>query len=167
MSFDVSFLPCRYDGTNELRKSPYTAKLESFPRNEPLSEAEVDAVLGVLARAGVTAPDDHGVSSLLLSDGTNAEIFLGDVGNGCTFAIRGAGITPRLAQLLFDVMTAGNWVMLGGDEDVAFAPSHDCVRGAPSELGRIVVPASAEEIAAFFVKGFDAWKRYRDSAVGR
>jgi hypothetical protein len=167
MSFDIHFQPCGYDGTTERRKNPFTGKLQDFPRNQPLSRAETDAVLAVFKEAGATARDSDDVYTVRFSDGASVEIFAKDLGDGCMFAIRGAGVTPLLAKLLFDVMTAGNWVIMGtGDEDVVIAPNKDCLKTAPSDFGQSVVAASAEEVAAILSGGFEGWKGYRDRVLG-
>ncbi|MEO6574910.1 MAG: hypothetical protein ABIP89_13785 [Polyangiaceae bacterium] len=166
MSFDVHFQPCRYDGTTRERINPFTKKSQDVPYNEPLSVAEISAVLAVFKSAGATGPDDEGCRVVSLADGGHAEIFGGDRGDGCMFAIRGAGVTPLLAGLLFDVMVAGNWVLMeAGEDDVVIAPSLDCLKGAPRSFGQIVVAASGGEVAALLSGGFGAWKKYRDAVV--
>jgi hypothetical protein len=166
MSFDVHFQPCRYDGTTEKRVNPFTKQLQEFPRNQPLSAAQVQAVLAVLKRAGASGPDANGCHVVRFDDGGSAEVFARDLGQGCMFAVRGAGITPSLAQLLFDVMAAGDWVIARTDEDrVVIAPSKNCLRGAPSDFGQVVVAASGQEVAALLSGGFGAWKEYRDKVL--
>lgn len=166
MSFDVHFQPCRYDGTTRERINPFTKKPQSVPHNEPLSAEEISAVLAVFERAGATGPDEEGCRVINLADGGHAEIFGGDRGDGCMFAIRGAGVTPLLAQLLFEVMVAGNWVLMeSGEDDVVIAPSTDCLKGAPRNFGQVVVAASGGEVAALLSGGFGAWKKYRDTVL--
>lgn len=165
MSFDLHFQPCRFDGTTESRYNPFTKQHQDIPRNEPLFAEEVTAVLEVLKRAGARGPDEEGCHVVRFADGGQAEIFAQDLGQGCMFAIRGAGLTPSLAQLLFDVMVAGRWVLLG-EEDIVLAPSLDCLKGTPSEFGMIVVPASPDDVGAALSGGFDAWKKCRDSVMG-
>jgi hypothetical protein len=165
MSFDVHFQPCRFDGTTERRKNPFTGQLQDCPRNLPLSKSEVDAVLGVFKMAGARASgDDYQFRS---ADGASVEIFATNLANGCMFAIRGAGITPLLAQLLFDVMVAGNWVIMGtGGEDVVIAPNDKAVKTAPTDFGQIVVASSGKEVATLLSGGFGAWEEYRAQVVG-
>ncbi len=167
MSFDVHFQPCRYDGTTRERMNPFTKKLQTVPHNQPISSGEISAVLAVLARAGATGPDEHGCRLVHVGDGGRAEIFGGDDGDGCMFAIRGAGVTSLLAQLLFEVMVAGNWVLMeSGEDDVVIAPSLECLMGKPPNFGQVVVAASGEEVRALLSGGFSAWKKYRDSVIG-
>lgn len=166
MSYDVFFAPCRYDGTTEHRRNPFTGQMQDVPRNAPLSEAEVAAVRAALVRVGAKDGGDD-VYLVQLADGANAEVYAKDLQDGCMFAIRGAGVTPLLAQLLFDVMVAGSWTLAGtGDEDFVIAPNEECVKSQP-DFGRVVVAASAGEVAALLSGGFDAWKRYRDHVIGR
>ena len=167
MSFDVFFEPCRYDGTTDRRVNPFTKQVQDVPRNTPLSEVEVAAVSSVLDRAGAQPPDEHGCRVVRFPDGGSAEIFTNELSRGCMFSIRGVGVTPALAQLLFDVMVAGGWVLMpaGGGDDVVIAPNAQCTTSAPSFYGRVVVAESAREVAALLEGGFDAWKRYRDSVI--
>jgi hypothetical protein len=160
MSFDLHFQPCRFDGTTEKRFNPFTKQIQDVPRNAPLSAAEASAVLDVLKRAGAEGPDEHGCHVVKLADGAQVEIFAEDVASGCMVAIRGAGVTPLLAKLLFDVMVAGSWVLLG-EEDVVLAPSHDCMQGTPKGFGQVVVATSPDDIGAVLSGGYDVWRKYR------
>jgi len=165
MSFDIHFQPYRFDGTTEKRINPFTKQAIDIPRNEPLSAGEISAVRAVLERAGVTGSDDEG-RMVSLADGGSAEIYAENLGAGCMFAIRGSGITPLLAQLLFDVMVAGNWVIMeSGEDDVVVAPAMDCLKGSPKNFGRVVVASSAGEVAALLSGGFEAWKKYRQTTL--
>ena len=166
MSFDVFFRPCRYDGTTERRRNPFTNKIQEFPRNGPLSEVEVSAVRDALERAGARGPDDDGTYVAMFADGANAEIFADNLANGCMFAIRGAGVTPSLARLLFEVMVAGNWVLTGtGEENLVLAPTLECVKGAPNDFPRVVVARSAREVQLALASGFEGFRHYRDQIL--
>ena len=150
MSFDVFFEPCRYDGTTERRVNPFTKQVQEIPNNRSLTDREVEAVMNVLDRAGARAPDDQGCRAVRFPDGGSAEIFTNDCARRCMVSIHD-NVTPSLAQLLFDVMVAGDWVIIPagsdadgvGDEDVVVAPSTECVANAPSFYGRVVVAESA------------------------
>jgi hypothetical protein len=166
MSFDLHFKPCRFDGTTETRINPFTRSPQEFPRNEPLSKAEVDAVLAVLRAAGATGPDADGCYRVTLSDGGNADIYGDDLGRGCMFAIRGRTSSPQLTQLLFDVLVAGHWVLVGvGDEDTVIAASAECAKSAPDHFGRVVVAGSPDDLSVLLSSGFSAWKRYRGAVI--
>jgi len=165
MSFDLHFQPCRFDGTTEERYNPFTKQPQDVPRNEPLSAEEVSAVLDVLKRAGAEGPDEEGNHVVRFTDGAYVEIFARHLETGCMLAIRGAGVTPSLAKLLFDVMVAGRWVLMG-DEEVVLAPSLDCMKGAPSGFGQIVVAASPDDVGAALSGGSEAWQKYRARVVG-
>ncbi len=160
MSFDLHFQPCRFDGTTEKRLNPFTKQLQDIPRNEPLSDGEVAAVVAVLERAGAKGPVDGCYSVRFEDGGGRADLLAENLAHGCLVAIAGAGVTLPLARLLFDVLVAGNWVLLG-EEDVVLAPSLTCVRGAPAAFGEIVVVKSADDVGAVLSGGADEWKKYR------
>ncbi|MDB4995209.1 MAG: hypothetical protein JWM74_2641 [Myxococcaceae bacterium] len=164
MSFDLHFQPCRFDGTTEKRFNPFTKQMQDVPRNEPLSPEEASAVLDVLKRAGAEGPDEEGCHLVRFDDGSSAEIFAKSVETGCMVAIRGAGVTPALAKLLFDVMVAGRWVLLG-EEEVVLAPSHECLKGTPKAFGQVVVAHSPDDIGAVLSGGYEAWRKYRSRAL--
>ncbi len=156
MDFDVRFRPCRYDGTTEKRYNPFAKESQDVPRNEPLSATEEEAVRAALQRAGAK-PDAEGYCAAHFGDGGSAEVYVGQpINEGCTFALRGAGITPTVAQLLFDVMVAGNWVIVG--EGVVIAPTTDCAKTAPPALGHVVVAGSGAEVAAALSGRFEAFQ---------
>ncbi|HEY2369484.1 MAG TPA: hypothetical protein VGH87_23965 [Polyangiaceae bacterium] len=161
MSFDVFFEPCRYDGTTEWRRHPVTNLDREVPKNAPLTDREVAAVTEALDRAGATAADAHGYRVVRFSDGGAADIFTNDC-HGCMFSIRDAGVTPALAQLLFDVMIAGDWVLTFQDDtdEVAIAPNARCVAIVPSFYTRVAIAESTAEMKVLLEGGFDAWKRY-------
>jgi hypothetical protein len=168
MSFDLFFQPCRYDGTMVKQTNPFTHELSEVAHNAPLSDSEVEAVHGVLSRHGASSPDTHGCRVYGSEDGASAEIFADGLAEGCMFAIRGAGVTPSLAKLLFEVMHAGNWVLISaGDGSFVIAPSEDCTRNAPPDFGQVIVPKSPDELAAALSGGFDAWREYCDRVFRR
>lgn len=162
MSFDVFFEPCRYDGTTERKVNPFTKEVRDMPVNHPLSDLELAAVTKVLDRAG--SADEDGCRVVQFADGGYAEVDLSE--RVCSFSVRGVGVTPSLAQLMFDVMLAGNWVLMSmSGADVVIAPNMECVASAPSFYGRVVVAESPHEVALLLESGFDEWKRYRDSVI--
>lgn len=165
MSFDVFFQPCRFTGSPIIKKNPFTDEdLTTFP-NEPLSELEVKAVQDVLKRANATNPDEHGCYVVQLGDGSGAELFGSDLATGCMVALR--GITSELIQFLFDLLQAGNWVMLPAMEDaLAITTSPGCLKGIPDDFPKIVVCHSAAELAVLLSDGFQAWETYKDQILG-
>jgi hypothetical protein len=161
MSFDLHISPCRFDGTMERRKNPFTNQVEDFPRNLPLTRTEIDAVLRVFKMAGCIERDD--VYIFQSADGASVEIFSKDLTRGCMFAVRGAGVTPLLCQFLFDVLAAGNWVVTG---EVVIAPNENSVKDAPVDFGKIVIVSSGKEIATILSPRFDAYSKLRDRVLG-
>ncbi len=146
MSFDLYVQPCRFDGATDKRINPFTKEVQDIPRNQPLSEIEVSAVRRVLESVGAPLPDERGCYVARLPDGTSVEIDAPDLRAGCTFSIQGTVVTPAVAQLLFEVIVAGNWVILG--EDCIIAPNTECVWGAPDSFGRVCVAFSPRKVAA-------------------
>jgi hypothetical protein len=166
VSFDVMLLRVRLDGTFETRRDVFTGEMRTFPRSEPLSTAEHDAVLAVLARAGVSEPDALGVRHLRLPDGASATVHTRDLSTGCSFFLRGH-LTRAMVEILHDVMVAGRWVLMA--DGASAAPSSACVEGADPDIaavvGEIVIVTSAEGLAARLAGPFGAWSAYRDHVV--
>ncbi len=78
------------------------------------------------------------------------------------------GITPELTQFLFDMLQAGNWVMLPVTEDfVAITTAPESIKGIPDGFPEIVTVNTADEVAVLVHKGVQAWQEYRDNAAGR
>ncbi len=146
MSFELHVQPCRFDGTTDKRVNPVTKQLQDIPRNQPLSELEVSAVRKILEGVGAKVPDGRGCYVARLPDGAKVEVEGVALHLGCTFSVEGTVVTVALAQLLFDVIVAGNWVILG--EDCIIAPNAECVWGAPDAFGRVCVATSARKVSA-------------------
>lgn len=165
MSFDIFFQPCRFTGTQVVKTNPFTGESQSFSSNEPLNDAELKAVRQVLKQANAHGPDEHACYVVQLGDGGGAEIFGDQLATGCMAALR--GMTPDLIQFLFDLLKAGNWVMLPAMEDaVAITTSPESMKGIPSDFPRVVVCNSAEELGTLLTNGVHAWEKYRDQVVG-
>jgi hypothetical protein len=80
-----------------------------------------------------------------VGDGGSAEVFGKDISEGCMFALR--GLTPDLVQLMFDLLVAGNWVMLPAqDGPGAIAASMGALRGAPDGFPKVVICESADAL---------------------
>lgn len=161
MSYDILLSPCRYDGTTEEGRNPFTLEPVQVPRNTPLSAAEVKAVRAAFERGG--AVENGKEDFLFLSrDGARVQIYASNLEWGCVFECRGAGVTPELARLLFDVMVAGNLVL--EDHATCIAPNEACLspHRPPKEIH---IASSADELRTLLVDGFAAWKAYRDKAV--
>src|SRR5262249_48761313 len=110
MSFDIFFQTARFGGKPVVKRNPFTGVSVSVIPQEPLRAAEVKAVRQVLKRVGARGPDEHGCYVVELEDGGAAEVFGDGMESGCMVALR--GITPDLTRFLFDLLKAGNWVML-------------------------------------------------------
>lgn len=122
------------------------------------------AVEQVLGQANPLGPDEHGCYVIDLDDGGSAEVFTNQLAAGCMVALR--GMTPRLNQFLFDLLKAGNWVMLPMMEDVvAITTSPESVKVIPDDFPEVVVCHSAEELSFLLGNGVETWKNYRDQVV--
>ncbi len=163
MGLELHFEPCRFDGTTETRLNPFTKQAQDVARSQPLSSSEVSDVLEVLRRAGASDADEFGCRVIHFADGSTAEVFTDGLERGCMIVTDAHRIPPSLAQLLFDLLVAGSWVLMAeGADDVAAAPSADCVKSAPPAFfGEIVVVASAGEIVALLSGGIGAFQKAR------
>jgi hypothetical protein len=56
-----------------------------------------------------------GCCTVDFNDGGAAEVFADRLKSGCMVALR--GMTPEVSQFLFELLKAGNWVMLPAMED--------------------------------------------------
>jgi hypothetical protein len=165
VSFDLFFQPCRYRGKPIEVKNPFTGKVQTKLPNGQLSASELSAVERVLKKAKAKGPDEHGCYVVELGDGGAAEVFGHDLSTGCMVAVR--GMTPHLSRFLFNLLQAGNWVMLPAmEEAVAITTSPTSVKGVPADFPRVVVCDSAEELAVLLADGIRAWEQYRDQVVG-
>ncbi len=161
MGFELNFAPHRFDGTTKQGINPYTKQPTAYLNNEAISREEADAVVRVLKRSGADGPDDRGRYRLQLDGGTVRVYTSGEIEHGCMFSIEDIDpdIPPALAQLLFDVMAAGNWVITEiGEKDEVLAVSPDCVRGTAGSFGPVVVVDSPRDVAMILSRGLDAWR---------
>lgn len=166
MSFDIFFQPCRFSETLVTKKNSITGANQSVLPDEPLSEIELEAVQRVLKRANAHGPDEFGCYVIQLEDGGVAEVFGSELASGCTVALR--GMTANLLQFLFDLLNAGNWVMLPVMEDArAITTSPGCLKNIPDDFPRVLVCNSAAELGVLLSKGVEEWEKYRNQVVGR
>jgi hypothetical protein len=165
MSFDILFKTCRRTGKPVVRKNPFTGKDQTVVPDEPLSPAELKAVKQVLKRAAGRGPDVIGCHVVRLPDGSQAEVFATELANGCVVVLR--GFTARLLRFLFDLLKAGDWVMIPVmEEAVAITTSPGSMKGVPTDFPRVVVCNSAEELGTLLSGGVRAWEQNRDHVVG-
>jgi hypothetical protein len=163
MSFDIFFRPCRFGGATVQKTNPFTGKIESVLVNEPLDTAELEAVRKVLKRANANGPDEFGCYVVDL-DGGSAEVFGDDLEAGCMVKLW--GMTSALSRFLYDLLKAGNWVMLPAMEDiVAITTSPGSIKGIPDDFPKVVVCNSHDELALLLTKGVRTWEKYRDQIV--
>jgi hypothetical protein len=145
-------------------KNPFTGKQQAVAVEEPLTAAEVKAVKQVLKRVNAQGPDEFGFYAVGFDDGGEAEVYAKKLQSSCVVSLR--GITPDLSRFLFDLLKAGNWVMVPAMEDsVAITASPGSVTGVPDEFPKIVTCDSAEEVATLLTKGVMAWQKFRDRAM--
>jgi hypothetical protein len=71
------------------------------------------------------------------------------------FALR--GVTPALVRLMFDILVAGNWVILPALEGSgAIAATMDAIRGVPEGFPDIVICETADALGALLTGGVEA-----------
>jgi hypothetical protein len=163
VSFDVFFQPCRFvvtprPGESHPSRTPVDARY-----SEPLTPIEEEAVRGILVRASPRGCDEHGCWVVEVADGGSAEVFVKDLGTSCTFALR--GVTPALVRLMFDILVAGNWVILPAlERSGAIAASMDAIRGVPEGFPDVVVCETADALGALLSGGVEAWAKFRARA---
>lgn len=164
MSFDIHFQPCRFDGTTSRQTNPFTGEPCDVANSGTLTDAEVKAVVRVLEAAGAKR-DADGSFVLRASDGTSFELF-GDLASGCMLAVRGAGITPSLAKLLFEVLVAGDWVLVS--DPAVIAASATALRGMPENddtFDDVVIVTSPEQVKTLLLEGWKAFETYAAKVV--
>src|SRR5262249_12389448 len=132
--------------------------------NESLTNGEVKSVKSVLKKAGAEGPDEFEYYKIDFSDGAVAEVTANDLANGCKVSVW--GLTPSLLQLLFDLMTAGKWIMLPVmEETMAITSSAENLKGIPEDFPPTVVCATPNHLGVLLSNGIRAWKKYRDQIV--
>ena len=125
MSFDIFFQPCRYVAIPAEERNQSTGQPGPSLPNEPAASSELNAVRAVLNKATIHGPDESGCHVIGVNDGGEAEVFAGNLGDGCMVALR--GITPGLLEFLIDLLNARNWCMVPAMEDTAaIVPSMEC-----------------------------------------
>src|SRR5262249_46615234 len=146
--------------------NPFTRETETVRVSDPLTPSELQAVQAVLKKAKARGPDEHGCYVAEFPDGGGAEVYGDNLEESCMVAVR--GITPTLLEFLFDILNAGNWVMLPAmEETVAITGSPNAVKNPPEDLPKVVVVNAVDDLGVLLSKGFGAWKKYRDQVVGK
>jgi hypothetical protein len=159
-------MPCRYGQTPIDAPDRAAGATRKVPSNESLTQEELLAVRAVLSQAGASNGGQCDFFVPMLEDGGYAEVFCRDIQVGCMVALR--GITPHVLKFLFNLLQAGNWVMIPAMPDTrSIATSPAAFKRIPDGFPPALVCASPEEIGAIISGGFDAWKKYRDQFVGK
>jgi hypothetical protein len=147
MSCDVFFQPCRYGYSTERDESSVVLRGDQVRISVPLTLAEEQAVRSILARACPSRLDARCRWVVEVADGGSAVVFGKDLRKGCVFTL--SRLTPDLTRLLFDVLVAGNWVMLPAHVGPrVIVASMDAIRGEPEGFPDVVVCESAEALGA-------------------
>ena len=106
---DINFITCRFDGSFQESRNPFTSKVMELPTSRELRGDEQHAVERVLA--GATTADSANVLEVVDGGAAMFEV-------GPSFVslkpFRGRP-TPGLANVLFDVLVAGNWCIQADD----------------------------------------------------
>ncbi len=164
MSFDIVFQTCRFAGSPIEKTNPIKGMARSVLPQEPLTADELKSVEHVLQRANARGPNAHGCYVVQFGDGGRAEVFGSELATNCMVAIR--GITGDLLQFLFDLLEAGNWVMIPVMEDLAaITTSPESMKRIPDDFPRVVGCNSPKELGALLAGGVQAWQKYRDQIV--
>ena len=164
MSFDTFFQTARFDGSVAVKKNPFTGASTSVPITEPLSSVELKAVRKVLKEVGIK--DKHGFYAVSFPDGGAAEVCAEEPATGCMVALR--RITPDLTQFLFELLQAGNWVMLPAMAgNVALTTSPESIKGVPKDFPEIIMVNNADEVGVVLSNGVQGWQKYRDKLSGK
>jgi hypothetical protein len=175
MSFAVHFFAWRLDGSMERTINPFTKEPVDVPGRR-LSAREAAAVIDLIERAHAQYPGgepaDAGRYCVQFPDGASAEIDAERVERDCSFTLRGAGVTPMLAQLLFDVMVAGNWQLVGEDSTATLVPTKECAEAASALFEgdddfKVVLATSALDVARVLSPEFAEWSAYRDAVLAK
>lgn len=115
---EMWLMPCRFDGTLEERRDPFTGKPTKMPRNGALTRKEQRAVEAVLEAVRI-----DGVGNMLkVEDGGVAEFSVEP--SSVSLKPRMVPPTKDLAALVYDLLVAGNWCLQTDDVLVVSDPEH-------------------------------------------
>jgi len=160
MSFDIFYIPCRFDDKETTFTSPSTGETKSRRKCQPLTATELQAVKTLLKKVNARESEDGGFYGIEFPDGGHAQVFGMDQ-TGCMVALH--GITPDILAFLLDLVRVGNmWMRPAMEEVVNIVPSFEHAKMLPPGLENITVCDSPEQLGVLLSKGLDAWKHYRD-----
>ncbi len=165
MGFDIFFVRSRFRDEMVEQKNPFTGEVRSVRPGEPLTDSELEAVRGIMRRAGAPEPDEHGHSLVRFQDGGSATVWWDGSEEGCMVSLR-RGLSPDFLRFLFDLLKAAEWVMFPAMEGNPAIVSSPGLASEFAEEFKEVVCGSPEELGAILSGGYEAWRSYRDQIVG-
>lgn len=125
------FQPCRYDGTFEAARHPFTLEPVQLPRNETLTAKEVRAVKALLA----SVASKRAGNLVTMPDGLKASLEFKDLAKQLLVDPRGRMSEP-FARFLHALLVAGQWC-IRGEEAIVAATSQSVARLPPAEDPRL------------------------------
>jgi hypothetical protein len=162
MSFDIFYLPCRFDEKETQFTDRLTGEVRSCRKNQPLTAADLESVKELLNRVNARIPDGCAFYSVDFPDGGSALIFSStDMQRGWMVALR--GITADVLAFLLELARVGNMLFRPAMEEVVnVVPSVEHLKKVPSDWENLVACDSPGQLGIILSRGFSAWKRYRD-----
>jgi hypothetical protein len=164
MGFDIFFVRSRFRDEMVEKKNPFTGEVRSVRPEEPLTDSELEAVRGIMRRAGAPEPGAHGHSLVRFQDRRSATVWWDGREEGCMVSLR-RGLSPDCLQFLLDLLKAAEWVMFPTKEGNPAIVSSPGLASEFAEDFPEVVCGSPEELRAILSGGYEAWERYRDQIV--
>jgi hypothetical protein len=139
--------------------------LQRFVAGGPAGDELGDAVSAVLERHGASGSEAKGYEVAV----EGGAIHFWAHASHCAFFLHG-GMAGELAELMFDLATAGDMVILPASIDPAttILVRPEQARELPPEIGRresLVRCRSAEDVRVILTAGHVGWARYRDHVL--
>ncbi len=167
MSYDIFFTPYRLLDEPIKTVNPFTGE-EMLKRDGTISEHEVQAVQEVMDRWKLNVRTIGNVN-FEMPDGGIVSISQHDYAHGIMVEIRGVGITPLVASLLHELLSAAAWTMLSVDENayniISSTEKLDDVNEDLKSYGDLMVCESPRELELLLAGGYQAWNEYRNKVV--
>ena len=163
MSFDIAFMSCRTNGT-EQKTNPVTGEMFAAPIAGPLTPKEQQAVEKLLT--------DHQYDAGLvrLSDGQELEVGLDDDLTGGMIFLREAA--PAVFTFLFQFADAGSYVLcpIMEDNPAIVTKTKTSTSASKAQIlepdADIHVAGNPHEIAEIIGPALGDWEAYGDQAIG-
>jgi hypothetical protein len=131
MSFDLFFLPSRKDCPERLLVNPMTKREDSV---RVLSKEDLESVRASLSTHRLN-PEPDGSYRLTTRDGGSGEVFLSP--DSCMVSLRGVGLTPGVAAMLFALLQAGRWILFSASGEGVLAASLEHAEVLPDDSGTV------------------------------